>query len=285
MARVFRYAVISRVLGVLLLVAAMLKLQGLNADPVGRMGIFAMTEIQVAVIEFELFLAAWLLWGVRPVGAWLLALLAFTTFAVTSAYLGWVGQTSCGCFGRVQASPWAAFLLDIIVVAALLLARPDLTAFKQNWRSVLLGSVKPLAFGDSAAAALTCLLVVVAWLGFGSTAAALAYFRGENLTVSPRMLDLGECTPGETRTSMVEVWNWTDRPVRLVGGTADCSCTVLDDLPVRIPPGESRPITITVRVAAQPGIFNRKAGLLVDNGELTRIDFHMTGRSLVSEEH
>ena len=62
--RILRYAVIARVLGVLLLAAAALKVQGLGFDPVRRLGIFAAPEFQVAVVEFEVFLGLWLLSGI-----------------------------------------------------------------------------------------------------------------------------------------------------------------------------------------------------------------------------
>jgi hypothetical protein len=88
MSHLFRYIWVARVLAVLLLTAAMLKLNGLAVDPVGRMGLFSLPAFQIAVVEFELFLAAWLLWGRQPLGPWITALSLFTIFAVVSAYQG-----------------------------------------------------------------------------------------------------------------------------------------------------------------------------------------------------
>ena len=64
--------------------------------------------------------------------------------------------------------------------------------------------------------------------------------RTERLSVHPPLIDMGHGAPGETREATVELTNRTDQPIRLIGGTADCSCTVIGDLPVTIPPGEAR---------------------------------------------
>jgi hypothetical protein len=82
------FAFLSRVLGLLLLAAAVLKLYGLGVDPAGRSGIFAAPEWQIGVVEIEIVLGLWLLSGQRPIGAWLGACLAFGTFAAASFYQG-----------------------------------------------------------------------------------------------------------------------------------------------------------------------------------------------------
>src|SRR2546428_14173771 len=74
MPRLLPYNLLARCLGLLLLVASGLKLQGLAVDPIGRMGLFSTPEFQLAVVEFEVFLAVWLLWGKGPLGSWFLAL-------------------------------------------------------------------------------------------------------------------------------------------------------------------------------------------------------------------
>jgi hypothetical protein len=63
------YHVVRWVLGFVLLGAALLKLNGLSAGPVARMGVFSTPEFQVAVVQFEFFLALWLLSGKHPLGS------------------------------------------------------------------------------------------------------------------------------------------------------------------------------------------------------------------------
>ena len=83
-------------------------------------------------------------------------------------------------------------------------------------------------------------MLALTWVGFGSVPAAIAYFRGDRVSVRPRLVEIGDGAPGEIRLGTVEVTNWTDETVRIFGGTSDCSCTVLGDLPVTIPAKQTR---------------------------------------------
>jgi len=49
-------------------------------------------------------------------------------------------------------------------------------------------------------------------------------------------------------------------------------------LPVTIPPGQARTITVAAKMPKQPGLFTRNAGLLVDDDGIRRINFRVTGR-------
>ena len=51
-------------------------------------------------------------------------LLLYTLLAGVSVYLIAVGQPSCGCFGRVEVSPWISFSLDMAAVTLLIVFRP-----------------------------------------------------------------------------------------------------------------------------------------------------------------
>jgi hypothetical protein len=53
---------------------------------------------------------------------------------------------------------------------------------------------------------------------------------------------------------------------------------VLDDLPVIIPPQESRSVSVRISLSGAPGIFTRKAAFLVDNDGFQRVGFRLTGR-------
>jgi len=86
----------------------------------------------------------------------------------------------------------------------------------------------------------------VSCLLYGSPRAALARLRGDLLSVSPQYLDLGTGSEGQVLASAVEITNWTDRPVRLIGGTSDCSCVATKDLPHTVPPGAAKLVTIEV---------------------------------------
>lgn len=203
-------------MALLLLAAAGLKLNGLAVDPVGRMGLFSLPAFQIAVVEFELFLAAWLLWGRQPLGSWAAAVGVFTAFAVVSAYQGWIGRASCGCFGRLSVSPWYAFGIDLSVLLALILGRPDLLALR-----LLLASLLPALYGLGGAIVMLGGLSGLGTLTYGSADSALAHLRGERISFYPRLVDIGSGDPGEQREAAVEVVNRTDHPIRLIGGTKD----------------------------------------------------------------
>jgi hypothetical protein len=275
--------VVGRVFGVLLLAAAALKAHGLGLEPVGRMGVFSTPEAQLAIIELELLLGLWLISGMYAIGSWLAAVLTFGGFAAASFYMGWVGQSSCGCLGRVAVNPWFAFVLDLVVLAVLLVGRPDLTSLRESPRGSLT-AVLPIACVAAGIALLSGLLFILAYLGFGSVPAAIAHFRGERVTVRPRLVDVGAGVSGQQRTVTVEVTNWTAKPVRLIGGTSDCSCTVLDDLPVAIPPQETRAVSVHVSLSGRPGQFTRLAGFVVEDQGHQRVNFRLTGRILGSSE-
>ena len=261
-----------------MLTAAGLKAYGFGVDPVARTGIFSAPAFQFLVILFEVGLGVWLLSGKQQLGAWLAVLVtfaAFAAFAGISSYQGVIGQASCGCLGsKVTVNPWIMFGIDLVAIAALLVARPD---FKPLWENRV-RIVRTTSAVVGVYLLVMAALAAVAYLGYGSVDAALASLRQERISVSPSLVDMGEGVPGETRQATVELTNRTDKPVRLIGGTADCSCTVLADLPVTIPPGESRSITVSVRLPNASGSFNRKAKLQLDDLGFNTVSFRLTGR-------
>ncbi len=278
------YRIVRYLLGLLFLLAAFFKLKGLGLDPVARMGIFSTPEFQGAVVEFELFMALWLLWGKWPLGSWLVAVATFVGFAAFSFYQGWVGQSSCGCFGRLSVNPWYAFGLDVLVLATLVIGRPDIKPLRENPRRTITAAAFLAACGLAGVLVTSGLLFAMAHVCFGSVPGALAYFRGERVSVQPRLAEVGEGLPGEQRRVTVEVANWTDKSIQLVGGTADCSCTVLGDLPLTIPSREVRAVSIDVSLSGRPGIFTRKAAFLVDDEGFRQVGFSLTGRIVQPKE-
>ncbi len=261
--------------GGILLIAAALKLNGLAVDPVAGTGFFGSTAFQVAVVEFELLLAAWLFWGVLPVAAWVSTLVVFSGFTAVSGWQGWIGRASCGCFGQVTVSPWWAFLLDVTVLAGLLLGRPG--GGRRKGLS-LRPSLLPAVCGFLAVLTASLGLFGLFSWRYGSLDGAFAAIRGERISLYPRTADLGTGAPGEDCKATIEVVNRTDQTIRLIGGTTDCSCVVTGSLPLTIPPQDSRQIIVDVRLPKQAGLFTRKAGLVVDDGGLASVGFRITGR-------
>ena len=99
---------------------------------------------------------------------------------------------------------------------------------------------------------------------YGSPEAALARLRGDSLLVEPH-LDLGAGKPGSVLEANAIIRNISDHPIRLVGGTSDCSCTSIRDLPVSIGPGESASVGIQMNVPpADGGRLSRTVTLRTD---------------------
>lgn len=248
--------------GLLLLSAAVLKLIGWNVAPFAQCGWLLTPAVQTAAVTWEAVLGVWLLTSLRgtggsPVSAlpWLLAVLTFLAFAAVSGYLGLIGQASCGCFGLIQASPWAAFAVDLTALVLLALGRPA-------WN---LAGTRRMAVGLIGVAVLLAAVAGAGTLAFGSLDAAIAKLRGEPLGVTPAVLDFGHGKPGESLSTSVTVRNYTTEPVRLIGGTSDCSCLVTQDLPTTIPPSESVSITVRLKVpGGTPGQMTRRVEVFTD---------------------
>jgi hypothetical protein len=278
MPRRLPYSWVAVTLGSLLLVAAGLKLCGLRVSAVPHVGLLYAPWAQLAVLEWEVVLGLWLLWRRQPLASWLAALGTFTVFAGVSGYLGWIGLASCGCFGSLQASPWHACAVDVLALLALAWGRPDVGSLGQTPRQALTQAGGVLLLFCGGAALVLGLLAGAGALVFGSADAALARIRGERVSVRPGMVDLGRGAPGQAVEATVELINRTASPVRIVGGTSDCSCVTTNDLPVTLPPGEGRPVTVRVRLPRAAGVFNRQAFFWTDDERARTIVFPLTGR-------
>jgi hypothetical protein len=268
-------------LGLLLVTAAALKLSGLNVTAIPRAGWFATPQVQVIAAEWELILGFWLLSGAYRFAAWLMALLTFTTFAAISAYFGYIGIASCGCFGVIRTSPWTVFTIDVAAIALLLFSFPGArSASKGSSDFSLARASGSYVFIPLTAVAILLALTAIGSFVYGSPAAALAKLRGESLTVEPSYVDFGNGKPGDVLEATVTVYNWTDQPVTLIGGTSDCSCVVTNDLPATIASGKAIPARVRLRVPSSSGWLVRSAELWTDLNEQRIVRFSVGCRSI-----
>jgi hypothetical protein len=260
-------------LGTFLLVAAGLKIHGLALGPFAQDAFLGSPRLLIAAIEVEVVLGLWLLsgWSVRA--AWTVALGFFTILAGASLYLALTGQRSCGCLGQVTVSPWLMFGLDAGAVAALALWRPAHSAARSPavWcrqaLKIVAGAAVLLALGSSGFL-----------LAFPGPAEALAWLRGEAITVEPVVSDVGKGQPGEQQTFRVNLTNRTDRPVRLVGGTTSCRCTATNDLPLILAPGETGTIEVEIMFVGSPGRFRHHFVLFTDDERQPRVVARFSGQ-------
>ncbi len=253
-----RVIVVRIVVGGLLVAAAGLKLVGLAGSAIPTVGWYAQPWVQGAAAGWELVLGAWLLGGSVPRAAWAAAVLTFLTFAAVSASLGLAGVASCGCLGVVAASPWVAFGVDVTALALLAVGcpgrNPTPAVDRPRFGGMMVG----------AAAVLVAVGVAGSWV-YGSPGAALARLRGDELTVEPGHLDFGALPAGQAAEAALTVSNWSSQPVRLIGGTSDCTCTTLSDLPVTITPGDRTAVTVRLTAPSGTGHLTRMVTLRTDH--------------------
>ena len=120
------HSIVLKILGILLLTAAILKGWQLLTEPLANKDIWSYRPLLIFTVEFELALALWLLSGLFKKAAWLASLAVFSLFSLITLYKGLSGADSCGCFGAVKVNPWITlFAIDLPAVIALLIFRPQ----------------------------------------------------------------------------------------------------------------------------------------------------------------
>jgi hypothetical protein len=268
------FTVVRVLLGLLLLTAASLKLTAAGVETFEDAGLLSFPAVRAVLIGVEALLGLWLLAGGNNSSLWLTALVFFSALLAVSVYSGLRGQRSCGCLGgRISMSPWYAALVDAAALAALVLWRPpDL-----NRRAAFtLAGLRPLLLAAGGAVALvTAMLGAAAWVGGGSLHAGLLRLRGEPIAIEPATLDLGDAPPGSTVKHPVQVINYADHTVRIVGGKSDCSCVTTPDLPLVLSPGESATISVWFRVPPGGGPAGGEYFLYTDDMQF-RVVAHYT---------
>lgn len=266
-----------RLLGLLLLGATGMKAIAYSPASIPTPAWIINPWITLAILQCEIFLGVWLLSGYSRLAAWFLASIAFGVFAVVNFRSGWIGQASCGCFGAIAVSPWTAFGLDVGVVLLLgTLGRP---AGLTQPAAVRDAARHALAFAAGVGFILATWTFIAIW-ALGSTDATLAFLRGRRVFAYPSVVDFGAASFGDMREASVTIQNMTGRTVLLVGGTLDCSCSFLADLPTTIPPGEKCSIRIRMRTPDKPGNFSRVGWIWTDAPGNQSIPVTLTGRSV-----
>lgn len=115
---------LCRILGCMLLAAALLKAQQLATTPTVEAGLLTSRSLLFVVVQVELAWGAWLLMGLLPRYLRTVSLLGFGAMAGVSLARGVAGEATCGCFGQYSVSPWVSFSLSLTAIAALWMWRP-----------------------------------------------------------------------------------------------------------------------------------------------------------------
>jgi hypothetical protein len=219
-----RYRVLSVLLGLLLLTAAVLKTHQLATEPVLGTGLLESRWFLAVVVEYELLLGFWLFSGLFQRTAWWILLATFAGFAVVAAAKAVSGEASCGCFGRVATPPWLVLVIDVCAILALCWCRVSPAGRDRvPSRSVFLrGQVpSPTRFGIAKRFRAHGWLVA-AWF---TTGMGLAFFahpgaRSEDLAhVGKRIGDLIIVEPERMQGQPFELGKYIDSGDRLTRGS------------------------------------------------------------------
>lgn len=259
---------IALICGLVLLSASVLKLTSGATSPLGQNAVLFSPSVRMAVIEAELLIGLWLLSGYRPRAAGLIAAAFFGLLAAVSLWLAVQGQSTCNCFGRVVVHPWATFGLDVAAAVALLLFRSPSTEIDRIPLSIS-GPAKAVG-GAVIMLSIGAVGLMVHWQTDFPT--VVARLRGESLTIEPAYTDLGPGAEGDRQEFVVVIVNRTDRPVRLIGGSASCPCAVVDELPLTVSAHGRLPLTMKAVFRGTPGLFENELYLFTDDkqqGQLT----------------
>ncbi len=125
--------IVLKLLGILLLTAAVLKGWQLLTEPVANNDIWSYRPFLIFTVEFEIALGIWLVSGLFKKAAWLAAISCFSLFSFITLYKGLSGAESCGCFGSVHVNPWITlFAVDIPAVIVLAVFRPALSFLRKQ---------------------------------------------------------------------------------------------------------------------------------------------------------
>ena len=267
--------VVRRVLGLILLTAAGLKVYAVTAGTVDPGLPFASSTVQVTAAEVEALLGAWLLLGASPRLAWWATVTAFGLLAGASLYLIIDRRTSCGCFGNLTVSPWASFALDLAAVVCLARWRPESHGAAGSVPARAIGLAVSVVFG----AAVLLLGGFALLTRFDrSPGAVIAAVRGEPLVIEPSLSEVGDLPLGESRDFRVNVRNHGTRMVRIIGGSSDCSCIATEGLPIDLPPRSSRMLTIRLKSKRPTGPFSRSFILRTDDSAQPEIAARVTAQ-------
>jgi hypothetical protein len=254
------HTLLTTTVALTLAAAAGLKLFGLAVSPVPETGWLLSPGLQVLLVQFEIALALWLLSGWRTQTAGFVTAAVFVVFAGVSLKAALDGQPSCGCFGKLVVNPWYVFAFDVAVAVGLIALRRNATSTPIV--AIRLQPVLWLAGGTSVVIG-SAVLAGIAWAG--SIPAAVARLRGDTIDTPERIVQAEPGKPGEPRTVPIRVSNRGPHPIRIIGGTADCSCLATQDLPATVPPGETTAVRVTIQPGTKPGVWFRVVNLLTDD--------------------
>ncbi len=222
--------------------------------------------LQFLAMQIELVLGVWLILGWFRVSAWLLACLQLATLSALSITAVIRGQSDCGCFGSFQVHPGWTAALNLVALGLLVLFRPAVK-WIENWGTL------------AAVGALASVAVASAVIANGSLGdKLLAKWQGRTVALRSSVLDAGEEPVGTVKRLTVTVTNASSKDVRIIGGSANCSCTTTQNLPVTVSADGTAEVEIELKFRGTPGQFDHKFEFFTDDKTQPKLHGVIVGR-------
>lgn len=262
--------------GAILISAGLLKLHELMLyrGGWGGLGFGDTSVLEAGFVLLELLAGLVFLVGPPQKLLWFTGLVVLASFACYNLFLLADDKPTCGCFGVVLVSPRVSLGADTIGLA-LLFASLRGTAGRP-WREVfsVAGIARPAFYA------------VIVTAGYSGVQHFLylsplgVRVRNETVTVLPESLWAGDVAMGQYHEARIGLRNNLDRPITLVGGTKNCSCYAIKELPATLASGEIRYVPVDVRAPKRKGSFAVRVGFYADLGTMHSISCQVKGRAI-----
>ena len=128
---------------------------------------------------------------------------------------------------------------------------------------------------------LLAIAVVGALLWFGSLATAVQVLGGRPLVVDATTKSFGVAEPGQTVEVTFNLVNYGSQPCRIVGATVGCACTVPQDVPFSIAPGETKSLRMLINIPddlKEGDDFPARLTLYTTIAAQPQLDFKIVGK-------
>jgi hypothetical protein len=205
--------------------------------------------LSLAIVQLEIFLGLWLIFGIWTAWACRVALASFVAFGGYSLWKALSGAETCGCFGAaVNTSPWLSFAIDAAVVMLLVTQWPALTSaplitFRASGTSESYGMA-----GSRSSGMVSFLAVAVCFSGGYWFRAVRQLYETPNagLVVSRDALDFGEQWVQNALLWKIAIHNPTARDIEVTNLRASCTCASLAPRQFVVPAGATVDVEATL---------------------------------------
>lgn len=239
--------------GCVLLIAAGLKAFELAADstPIGPS---SGQWLKLLLVQFEVFLVAWLIYGRAARELRRVTIGVFAAFACFSLYDVFVRAPSCNCFGTLQVNPGITFAIDVASVIMLLAWQPQpagvLPQFKKFSGVSIVAGIIPFGI----------LLSLPIW-----QRADL-----EDAVIVPARVDLGHLAHDIQIKASVQLYNPTDGPIEIVGAESYCSCATPIGLRFSLQPRKHTVLNVNIKPTVS-GCFQQRIYYFLNHARQQRV--------------